>query len=414
MTTTETADQDSGAATDPDEHFDHRDELLHPAHEHAGADLFPRLTNISAAFIYRAMIRPEQPAKPEYVTVPMPIGLNQPEFMVAVSQWNMAWEAAQFRRHFFREDDLPPAMRKVADREGVNVVFLPRTRSRYHEYAPLFHLLSRAALERHGLPLLRAGQWPFIAQHHDVDKLLPVDFAKRLSKAWAGAMWRHLMPQYKSPISGFTRDDPIRLLAHQVDFWVPPVTEAIQETLQSFPLADNGIGDGPVPLEDGSVLEGAVAGDPRKGGDIWCGEDEALQMLRRTFDVADAGGRLRGILEAVRANRVEDDFSPRWTGAREDFERKLYRKRSVNKVRFVELDVASLPPVHGPETEVVGQVLCGDFMALLDERERTIVVLLVSGATKLTGIAETMGYRNHSAVSKRLDKIRRKAEQFFT
>lgn len=36
---------------------------------------------------------------------------------------------------------------------------------------------------------------------------------------------------------------------------------------------------------------------------------------------ADADGRLRGILDAVRSNRVEDYFSDRWSYAREDFER---------------------------------------------------------------------------------------------
>ncbi|MFL6111119.1 MAG: hypothetical protein ACJ786_07190 [Catenulispora sp.] len=70
--------------------------------------------------------------------------------------------------------------------------------------------------------------------------------------------------------------------------------------------------------------------------------------------------------------------------------------------------------MHGLETEVVGRTTCGDFMALLDERDRTVVVLLRSGVTKLTEVAEIMGYRNHSAVSKRLEKIRQQAARYFT
>lgn len=54
-----------------------------------------------------------------------------------------------------------------------------------------------------------------------------------------------------------------------------------------------------------------------------------------------------------------------------------------------------------------------DFLALLNERDREVVVLLSSGITKLTDVAQIMGYSNHSAVSKRLDRIRRQAEQFF-
>jgi len=79
-------------------------------------------------------------------------------------------------------------------------------------------------------------------------------------------------------------------------------------------------------------------------GRRWC------RIVRWTVDEADAEGRLRGILDAVRSNRVEDDFSERWSFAREDFERKLYHKRSKVKVRFVEL--TDTIPVQGPETEV--------------------------------------------------------------
>ncbi|KXK59271.1 hypothetical protein AWW66_25260 [Micromonospora rosaria] len=393
----------------PDDQFD---ELLDPTHEHAVPDMYPRLTNISAGFMYRAVVRAQDPAPPEYVTVPLSTSwAADPKPSVAVSKWNSLWESAQFRRRHFGEEDLPAPMNKVADRGDLNVVFVPRTRSRYYEYAPLFHLLPRAVLDRHGLPLLRTGAWPFSIQLGDVDTCLPADFEARLSRAWSGVVWRHLMPQYKSPISGFTTDDPIRLLAQNLDFWIPPVTEVIQEILRDFPEVDNGVTPDPVSLVDGFVLEGTVTANPRKGGDVWRGEEEAVEVVHQTIEAADADGRLRGILDTVRSHRCEDDFSSRWTGAREDFERKLYSKRSKVKVRFVEL--TDTTPVHGPETEVVGRMLCGDFLALLDERDRTVVVLLHSGMTKLTEVADIMGYRNHSAVSKRLDKIRRQAADFF-
>jgi len=47
--------------------------------------------------------------------------------------------------------------------------------------------------------------------------------------------------------------------------------------------------------------------------------------------------RLRGILEAVRAHRVQDDLSEKWSYAREGFERKLHRKRAKIKVKFMAL-----------------------------------------------------------------------------
>jgi hypothetical protein len=113
-------------------------------------------------------------------------------------------------------------------------------------------------------------------------------------------------------------------------------------------------------------------------------------------EAADQTGRLRGILDAVRSHRIEDDFSSHWSYAREDFERKLHGKRRKVKVAFVELP--DTVPVQGPESEVLGSLITNDFLALLDVRNRQIVVLLASGVTSKTEIADILGYANHSAV----------------
>lgn len=81
--------------------------------------------------LYNAVIRAEVPAPPEYVTVPMysPRGDDQALAMAGgASLWNMLWEAPQFRRRFFSEDDLPTELSEVADRGDLNVVFIPRTK----------------------------------------------------------------------------------------------------------------------------------------------------------------------------------------------------------------------------------------------------------------------------------------------
>lgn len=240
-----------------------------------------------------------------------------------------------------------------------------------------------------GLPLLRGGQWPFMADWARIDDFLPPDFEARLARAWAWAVWPHLMSGSK--IKAFSADDPIRLLAHNLDFWVPAVTAAIQDRLRDFPEVDKGKTPGPVTLEDGSVLAGSVAGNPRMGGPVWFGEDDAHSAVVETVETADRTGRLRGILDAVRSHRVEDDFSSHWSYAREDFERKLHGKRRKVKVKFVEL--TDTIPVHGPESEVLGNLVTNDFLALLDGRNRQIVVLLSSGVTKKTEIADILGLR---------------------
>ena len=176
-------------------------------------------------------------------------------------------------------------------------------------------------------------------------------------------------------------------------------------------MRDRGIEEVHPQLTDGSVFRDAVIGGPRAGGDLWRGEAEAAEVLQWTVDEADADGRLRGILEAVRSNRVEDDFSEHWSYAREDFERKLYRKRSKVKVRFVEL--TDTIPVQGPGTDLDANLVFADFLALLDRQEQQVVILLQSGVTKVGEVASILGYKNHSPVSKRLTRIRMKAEEYF-
>lgn len=85
--------------------------------------------------------------------------------------------------------------------------------------------------------------------------------------------------------------------------------------------------------------------------------------------------------------------------------------RSKVSVRFVEL--TDQIPVQGPETEIIGNEVAADFMALLKEKERQIVILLNSGHTNLTDIAEVMGYKTHSPISKKLSRIRALASQQF-
>ncbi len=100
------------------------------------ADDYPRARNVSAAFIYRRVVRALAPTRPECVTVPLPgRGTQDAGLFVAIAERNLLWEAAQFRRRFFAEDQIPAELREIADRGDVNVVFVPRTASRYYDCA---------------------------------------------------------------------------------------------------------------------------------------------------------------------------------------------------------------------------------------------------------------------------------------
>ncbi|KQY55665.1 hypothetical protein ASD11_14210 [Aeromicrobium sp. Root495] len=374
--------------------------------EEATPEQHPALYNLSAGHLFGGVIRPIVPDPPEYVA--LDVRDRDLQVVAEVAQWNMLWEAGQFRRRFFDQDDLPEPIASIADMGDINTILVPRTATRFFEYEPLFHLLPKATLSRFGLPLLRRGLWPYQADWSGIEQFLPEDFEDRLARAWAWTVWPRI--NSGSGLNAFSRDDPIKLLAHNLDFWVPPITDVIESALRELPEVDKGREVGPVILEDGSALEGAVTGNPRMGGYAWVGEEWADEVVRETVDLADQTGRLRDIIDAVRSHRLEDDFSTRWSYAREDFERKLHRKRNRVQVRFVEL--TETIPVQGSESDFADRVVTNDFMALLDREQREVVVLLASGLRQHE-VAEKLGYANHGAISKKLSRIRKQAEHYF-
>ena len=74
-------------------------------------------------------------------------------------------------------------------------------------------------------------------------------------------------------------DDPIRLLADNLDFWPPATTEVMQDILRTFPVVSDPIEPGAVHLEVGSIVEGAAWTSTRVGSDPW--KKPTPPMLRR-------------------------------------------------------------------------------------------------------------------------------------
>jgi len=237
---------------------------------------------------------------------------------------------------------------------------------------------------------------------------IPSDFGNRLGAAFAQHVWPLL--DSGSKLSAFSTSDSLRLLAHNLDFWLPYVYQVAEERMKGFERVKC------ESAKQAHLLKKAQRGippdaridRPRKGGPVWWGEEDAWAATRELIQAADARGRLRGIVDAIRSNRVEDDFSERWSYAREDFERKLYKKRSKVQIRFVELDETI--PVHGPESEVEEDLLWENLMGFCDVKERKVIVLLRKGVTKIGDISKELGYANHSPVSKALSRVRKKAE----
>ena len=393
---------------------------IHDTHiamgEDLGTDQYPELYNISAAFMFNALPIPIERKMPEFVYVPSTAGLRNDrdecvQLSVAISEWNMCWESGQQRLGMF-DSRLPGSLEWLRKQSDENIYLLPRnTEHKYNTHSVLFHMLPNDMLAKYGLPSLKKGIWPHIREDIWTEALLPRDFDSRLSRAFADLIWGAI--DSGSSLAAFSNDDSLRLLAHNLDFWLPYAYRVAESRLIEFPRVVNPDAisrygkDG---LQGYSTEEYEVH-QPRMGGAIWKGAEEANQAVLDLINEADCSGHLRGVIDAIRSNRVEEDFSDRWSYAKEDFERKLYKKRSKVSVKFVEIN--DTIPVHGPESEVHEDLLWEDFLAVLDAKERQVTVLLRNGRTKLGDIAQELGYANHSPVSKALSRIRNKAAAFF-
>lgn len=389
---------------------------------------FPELTNLSAAFLYQFMFKPKVERLPEFAYINAEEdedtegdsgrGIGRPQVsaaerrisrFVAAAQWNAAWEAGHLRPEWFAEkNDIPSEIRKLAELGGHNIYLLPKVqRTKYYAYAPLYHLLPYQTLQRFGLPMIKRGIWPHMTRDYWLEDMLPADFGPCLADALAYHVWPLL--NVGSTIGAFSKNDPIKLLAHNLDFWLPYAYKVAENRLSEYERTDfESEEQRRLCLERlAEMPEDVELNRPRKGGAVWIGEGDAWCATEEMVELADAGGRLRQLVDSVKSNRVVDDFSSKWSYAREDFERKLYHKRAKVKVSFVELP--DTIPVHGPESEVHEKLLWEDFLALLDQRERAIVICLRSGVTRVGDISKLMGYSTHSPVSKALARIRRKA-----
>jgi hypothetical protein len=382
--------------------------------------IYPELYNLSAAFLFRFLARPDTAMRPEFLYVPVGrSGKSRLELTGIIGEWNLAWETAQLRPVTIGEREeckkilaeILPDLSTLKDR---NVYLVPDTKKRFDAF-PLYAMLPVWVLRKYGLPPIRKMLWPVISPLHalDFESWLPFDFRERLSRAFATYIWTFIGG--KSSLGAFDLNESLCLLSHNLDFWLPHATRVAEERLSTSDFVELESAKDRKDLE--RIREAIPREEPvtidrcRKGGSIWCGEMGAREATSEMIENADKWDRLRSLIDAIRSNRVEEDFSERWSYAREDFERKLYRKRSRIRVKFVELSEAE--GVVGPQAEIADRQIWQDFFALLNVKEQEIVVCIAKGETNLTEAARLLGYANHSPLSKALARIRKKAQSLF-
>lgn len=373
---------------------------------------YPCLQNLSSAFFYKYLPIPDHTVNPEFVYIKQP-GKSKKSFnelAAAQGLWNNAWEAGHLRFEML-EDKLPNSFNWLSKYSDKNIYLIPyKKNNNYFAYQHILNLIPAKTRYKNGLPLFKKGIWPSQLDLWYLDQILPKGFDDKLSQAFAFHIWPLLINSSK--INSYNKSDPIVVLAHNLNYWVPFLNLIIEDELRKFPRIE------PENVEEKNELikyNKNFARDiklmkPRKGGFLWYGEDEAWNFSKRLVDTADSNGKLREIIDIVKSNRVKDDFSDIWSFEKEDFERKIYKKRNKYKVSFIELNETI--PIQGPNSEIIDNLVWEDFMTLLDPKEKNIIVCIKNGITKSTEISELLGYANHSPVSKALKKIRLKVEKY--
>ena len=200
------------------------------------------------------------------------------------------------------------------------------------------------------------------------------------------------------------------IVSESLDFWADHLHEVIEKRWATFPRV-------PFDEDEPDQLRDAIeASDdeisvlrPKMGGTIWHGEDEALGITREMLENADQKYELRETIELVLRKQVQDDFSETWSHEKEDFERSFYHKRAKTKVFFREIkdDVVSINPL----STIEGNDILNEIMTIVSPKERQVVLCLRSGIMRQKEIAESLGYANHSSVSRLLKRIAKKAKR---
>jgi hypothetical protein len=392
------------------------------------AEQHPSLGSISSGMLGLRVVPVLKETLPvEFIKIPVARSFLDDTASIVAHAFNLTWQSGgalgNWRGGFLgyeEPEDWPEPLRKVFEccDQKVAIRFVPtgnRPSLVIAQHLPLYQLLPLRSLRNHRLPALGRHTWPtpfFGDQDLDLAGTARA-LRSRLERAFA-ALWPFLIPQ--SGLMAFSPNDPIRLLAFNLDFWLPYLDLIVEQRMRAFGRAkyrSRSDRDAATRFRRQLGTEYRVEA-PLYHADAWRGEAEAWEVTREMVEAADFGGRLRTLIDAVRSHRIQDDFSDRWSWAKEDFERKLYSKRSRCRVTLVEL--GDTPPVHGPDKECdpVTNLLLDDLLALVEPKDRHVVLFLRHGVTRVSEIAAALGYANHSAVSKKLSRIREHARRLLS
>lgn len=225
-------------------------------------------------------------------------------------------------------------------------------------------------------------------------------FTECISDCYAYMAWPYLCPEipYMEIFSG---DSPSWRLAHAAGIWIEELTiVGLLPTFETlFHKPKENLYFGFVPIEDVSLFMSIIVPMAVKRHDI--------QIL----------------LDTEKEYRCFEDFDYRESHQKTDFYRKWYHTRTKHpqislegyqeqmKAYYDDIDWEVPDPVSSFEEEVETRVDVNRFLSTIDDKDKQILCMRAEGYTTQE-IADSLGYKTHSAVVKRIKKLGKAYQKF--
>lgn len=262
-------------------------------------------------------------------------------------------------------------------------------------YLPAYYLIPKELLENNCKEILKIPRIPIkaLSTYESIELIESDFFLEVIIDMYAYMVWNCLYPQvYLEIYSGY---DPIWKLVHQAPIWIKLLIDEriifTVEQLCKWSNSNREIEMDFVSLEETTLIMNYIV---------------AKYIVQNN---------LREIIKVIEENRCEEDFDFRNSRQKTDFLRKWYHTRTNHpsisleewqenykeKHNGIEYEIADDVNV---ENDVVDQIIIDEFLSTLSDKDRRILELRIDGIS-YERIAELLGYKNHSGVIKRIQKI---------
>lgn len=146
--------------------------------------------------------------------------------------------------------------------------------------------------------------------------------------------------------------------------------------------------------------------------------EQANNIMDAVMQIVIHEHNMAPIIDCIKGNRCDEDFNTRKSWAKTDFLRKKLHTRDISKIKVLSVEQENenrrneyertgmdIPDTSAHmENEVLGNVVVDEFKRTLSHKDMEILELRMQGRT-YEQIAETLGYKTHSAVIKRIKRI---------